>query len=294
MTTRLSIPEVPEHRFPGLAEKTTVVVGGAGGGVGTACVALLARSGASVLVIDRDAGRLAQLAESFPAAVTAVVADVTTDDGIDAVEDAIAPTPPAGLVNVVGGVTPAEVGHFLELTPQQWQHSLSTNLSYAMRTCQVVARRMAASRQPGSLVNLSVADTRGAMPWFAAYGAARSALESLTRTMAVELGPLGIRANCVAWGLIDSPRAHAGTDSDGSTERALIPLGRRGTVAEVAATVAFLMSEFGSYVTGQCIVVDGGLALRAAHYGPHHNIPEFLESRPTRARLRETFDRMTL
>lgn len=292
MTARLSIPDVPDHRFPGLAGKTVVVVGGAGGGVGTACVALLARSGAHVLVIDRDEVRLAQLAESVPA-VTAVVADVTTQDGIDTLDEAAASNPPVALVNVVGGVAPADVAHFLELTQQQWQHCLSANLTYAMRTCQIVARRMVAARKQGSLVNLSVTDSRLAMPWFAAYGAARGGLESLTRTMAVELGPLGIRANCVAWGLINSPRAHAGTVSDGTTERALIPLGRRGTVAEVAAVVAFLLSELGSYVTGQCIAVDGGLALRASHYGPHNYIPEFLESEPTRARLRETFDRMT-
>lgn len=185
------------------------------------------------------------------------------------------------------------MGHFLDVTPRQWQHSLDLNLTYAMRTCQIVARRMAMTGQGGALVNLSVADARHAMPWFAPYGAARSGLEALTRTMAVELGPLGIRANSVAWGLINSPRAHEGAGSDGSRERDLIPLGRRGAVAEVAATVLFLLSELGSYVTGQCVVVDGGLSLRQSHYGPHDNVPEFLESQPARARLRSTFRRIT-
>jgi NAD(P)-dependent dehydrogenase (short-subunit alcohol dehydrogenase family) len=292
MTAPLSVPEVPDHCFPHLAGKTAVVVGGAGGGVGTACVALLARSGAHVVVADRDAVRTEQLAARFPQTVATVIADVTTDQGIDAIDRAISARSPWALVNVVGGVSPDEVGHFLDLTTAQWQRSLEVNLTYAMRTCQVVARRMSAARQTGSIVNLSVADARQAMPWFSAYGSARSALEALTRTMAVELGPLGIRANTVAWGLIDSPRAHAGTGSDIEHERALIPLGRRGSVGEVAATVLFLLSELGGYITGQCLAVDGGLSLRSSHYGPYDNIPEFFESEPARARLRSTFERI--
>ena len=292
MTAPLTVPEVPDHCFPGLAGKTAVVIGGASGGVGTACVALLARSGAHVVVVDRDAGRLEQLAACFPEMVTTVTADVTTDQGIDGVDRGISAMSPCALVNVVGGVTPGAVGHFLDLTAVQWQRSLEVNLTYAMRTCQIVARRMSAARQSGSIVNLSVADARHAMPWFSSYGAARSALEALTRTMAVELGPLGIRANTVAWGLINSPRAHAGSGSDIEQERALIPLGRRGSVGEVAATVLFLLSELGSYITGQCLVVDGGLSLRPSHYGPNHSIPVFLESEPTRERLRSAFERL--
>ncbi|MEU6419615.1 SDR family NAD(P)-dependent oxidoreductase [Streptomyces spiralis] len=292
MTPSLPVPEVPDHRFPGLSGRTAVVVGGAGGGVGTACVALLVRSGAQVVVVDRDTGRTAQLAARYPEAVTAVVADVTTDKGIEEVGRAVAATSPCALVNVVGGVAPDEVGHFLDLTPAQWQHSLDTNLTYVMRTCQVVARRMSEARRPGSIVNLSVADARLAMPWFSFYGAARSGVEALTRTMAVELGPLGIRANTVAWGLVNSPRAHSGTGSDTDREQALIPLGRRGAVGEVAATVLFLLSGLGTYITGQCVVVDGGLSLRQSHYGPYHNIPEFLESEPARTRLRSVFERL--
>jgi NAD(P)-dependent dehydrogenase (short-subunit alcohol dehydrogenase family) len=256
-------------------------------------VALLARSGGHVVVADRDAARLEQLAARFPEVVTTVTADVTTDQGIDGVDRVVSAMSPRALVNVVGGVTPDEVGHFLDLTAAQWQRSLEANLTYAMRTCQIVARRMSAARRTGSIVNLSVADARHAMPWFSFYGTARSALEALTRTMAVELGPLGIRANTVAWGLINSPRAHAGTGSDTERERALIPLGRRGSVGEVAATVLFLLSELGGYITGQCVVVDGGLSLRSSHYGPNHSIPAFLESEPTRERLQSTFERLT-
>ncbi|WP_157360571.1 SDR family NAD(P)-dependent oxidoreductase [Amycolatopsis thermoflava] len=288
--TPLPIPPVPDHCFPGLAGQTSVV-GGAGGGVGTAVVAMLVRSGARVLVADKAADRLAQLEDRF-AEVTGVRADITTDEGIGDLERAIAATTVHSLVNVVGGVTPDDIGHFLDLTPDQWRHSLGLNLEYAVRTCQIAARRMAVGRG-GALVNLSVAGARRAMPWFSPYGAARSALEAVTRTMAVELGPFGIRANSVAWGLVDSPRAHSGAGSDGRLERDLIPLGRRGAVAEVAATVMFLLSDLSSYTTGQNLAVDGGLSLRGATDGPHDNIPAFLEHEPTRRKLRDTFERTT-
>lgn len=278
------------HRFPGLDGSLAVVVGGAGGGVGTSCVELLVGSGAHVLAVDHHAERLVALAGRLHGSVTPVRADVTTDEGLEALDHAVAANPPAALVNVVGGVTPDGVSHFLDTTPQQWQDSLQQNLTYAMRTCQVVARRMALAGAAGSVVNMSIADAQRAMPWFSSYGAARSGLEGLTRTMAVELGPLGIRANTVAWGLINSPRAHAGTGLDGRRERELIPLGRRGLVDEVAGAVLFLLSELGRYVTGQCLVVDGGLSLRMGHYRPTDNLPEFLESSSARERLRTTFD----
>ena len=254
---------------------------------------MLAYSGAHILVVDRAAERLRQLTALLPAAVTGVLADITSDDGIAAFERHAVDVDLHALVNVVGGVTPDHVGHFLDLTPGQWRHGFDLNLEYAVRTCQIAARRMIAAGNGGSLVNLSVADARSAMPWFSIYGAARSALEAATRTMAVELGPMGIRANSVAWGLIDSPRAHSGEGSDRAAERDLIPMGRRGRVAEVASLVVFLISSLSSYVTGQTIAVDGGLSLRAAHYGPLRNIPEFLEHEPTRQALRETFDRFS-
>ncbi|MGW5385736.1 SDR family NAD(P)-dependent oxidoreductase [Nocardia sp. NPDC003963] len=282
---QIPIPDVPELHFADLADRTIVVVGGAGGGVGTACVSLLARNDAHVLLVDRDGAAARQVAARIAGSITVVVADVATDEGIELLRTALKQVRPSGFIHVVGGVRAGEVAHFLDVTAGQWRQSIGTNLTCAMQAGQATARRIAETGQPGAIVNLSVADARFAMPWFAPYGAARAGLEALTRTMAVELGPLRIRANCVSWGLIDSPRAHSGASSDGSAERDLIPLGRRGAVGEVAAAVMFLLSDASAYITGQSISVDGGLTLRLSHYGPRHNLPEFLESEPERARL---------
>ncbi|MEU1520992.1 SDR family oxidoreductase [Nocardia rhamnosiphila] len=282
---QIPIPDIPDLRFAGLADQTIVVVGGAGGGVGTACVSLLARNGAHVLLVDRDGAAARQVASRIAGSIAVVVADVATDGGIELLRTTLQQVRPSGFIHVVGGVKTGEVAHFLDITAEQWRQSIETNLTCAMQAGQATAQRMAETGQPGAIVNLSVADARFAMPWFAPYGAARAGLEALTRTMAVELGPLRIRANCVCWGLIDSPRAHAGARSDGSAEHDLIPLGRRGTVGEVAATALFLLSDASAYITGQSISVDGGLTLRLSHYGPRHNLPEFLESEPERTRL---------
>ncbi|MFC5950426.1 SDR family NAD(P)-dependent oxidoreductase [Pseudonocardia lutea] len=284
-------PAVPDVVLPGLAGRDVLVVGAASGGVGTATTAMLVRSGARVVAVDRAEDRLAALVARHPG-TTPVVADVLTAEGTAAVQRAVAAADLAGLVNVVGGVTPGDIGHVLELTADQWRQGWELNAGYALETCRLAARRMVRTGRGGVLVNLSVADARRAMPWFAPYGSARSALESATRTMAVELGPFGIRANTVAWGLIDSPRAHSGAGSDGTRERDLIPLGRRGGVGDVASAVLYLLSDLAAYVTGQTVVVDGGQSLRAAHDGPRHNIPEFLELAGARAALRATIDRI--
>ncbi|MDF3308217.1 SDR family NAD(P)-dependent oxidoreductase [Rhodococcus sp. T2V] len=291
MTFRL--PPVPDFAFPGFTDSCAVVVGGASGGVGSAMVRLLLRAGSAVIVVDRDEQRSKQLAAALGhnESLRTVLTDITTEGGIRDLEAALARPgrPVRHLVNVVGGVTGDDIGHFLHLDSDQWGRALATNVTYALRTSQTVARHMVAERR-GSIVNLSVADADRAMPWFAFYGATRSALDSLTRTMAVELGPFGVRANTVSWGLISSPRMHPARTSEGNRERDVIPLGRRGLVADVAGAAMFMLSDLAQYVTGQDLAVDGGLSLCGPQYEHTENIPVFLESEPARNVLRGQFD----
>jgi NAD(P)-dependent dehydrogenase (short-subunit alcohol dehydrogenase family) len=287
------LPPVPDFAFPGFADSCAVVVGGASGGVGSALVRLLLRAGSAVIVVDRDEKRSEELAAAVghTESLRSVLTDITTEGGIRDLESVLdrPGRPVRHLVNVVGGVTGDEIGHFLHLDSDQWGRALATNVTYALRTSQTVARHMVDERR-GSIVNLSVADAERAMPWFSYYGATRSALDSLTRTMAVELGPFGVRANTVSWGLINSPRMHPARTSERNRERDVIPLGRRGLVADVACAAMFLLSDLAQYVTGQNLAVDGGLSLCGPQYEHTENIPVFLESEPARKMLRGQFD----
>ncbi|MEN0139380.1 MAG: SDR family oxidoreductase [Rhodococcus sp. (in: high G+C Gram-positive bacteria)] len=295
MTAKFALPPVPEFAFPGFTDSCAVVVGGASGGVGSAMVQLLLRAGSAVIMVDRDEERSGMLtaAVGHDESLLPVLTDITTEDGIRDLESALdrADRPVRHLDNVVGGVSGDDVGHILHLGADQWTRALTTNVTYALRTSQVVARRMVQERR-GSIVNLSVAETDRAMPWFAFYGATRSALDSLTRTMAVELGPFGVRANTVSWGLINSPRMHPAHTSEGNRERDVIPLGRRGLVADVACAAMFMLSDLAQYVTGQNLEVDGGLSLCGPHYEHTEKIPVFLESESARDGLRRQFDRI--
>ncbi|RYE44692.1 MAG: SDR family oxidoreductase [Hyphomicrobiales bacterium] len=290
---KFELPPVPEFAFPGFADSCAVVIGGASGGVGSAMVQLLLHAGSSVIMVDHDEERSGDLAAALghDVRLLPVLTDITTENGIRDLESALdrADRPVRHLVNVVGGVSRDDIGHFLHLGADQWTRALATNVTYALRTSQTVARRMIDGKR-ASIVNLSVTDADRSMPWFSFYGATRSALDSLTRTMAVELGPFGVRANTVSWGLIKSPRMHPARTSEGNRERDIIPLGRRGLVADVASAAMFMLSDLALYVTGQNLAVDGGLSLCGPHYEHTENIPVFLESEPARDALAGQWD----
>lgn len=273
--------------LPGLAGKSVVVVGG----VGSAVVRTLLASEAKVIVVDRDSDRSSALVEAAGggSVLTTIQADVTLPAGLQAVTHGLdACGRVDGLVNVVGGVDAGGIGHFLDQDASQWRETLERNALYAVQTCQIVARRLVRTGG-GSLVNLSFIDGARAAPWFAAYGSARSALDAATRTMAVELGPFNIRANTVSWGLVNSPRMHPDETRMRDEERSRIPVGRRGDAAEVAHAVAFLVSDLASYITGQNIMVDGGLSLKGAHYQGQGNLPAFVQSPDVARRLSTRF-----
>lgn len=284
-------------QFPGLAHKAVMVVGAASGGIGGATCDLLVDSGARVLAVDRDGDRLDELAHRIQARggeVINVEADVTTERGLDDVDSRVREVESSIVagVNVVGGVSGSDWGHFLEVSPQQWSSSIEVNLTQVFRVSQILGRAMARQGRGGSIVNLSAIVALGGAPWWSPYGATRAGVLALTRTMAVELGPLGIRANAVIPGIVSTPRAHGGPP-DPPAERATVPLGRRGVPAEVASVVAFLVSDWSSYLTGQVIVVDGGMSSRRTFYAGEQNIPVFLESEDIRDEMRRAFHRVT-
>ena len=283
-----------------LSGRAYVVGGAGGGGIGTAIAALLAEAGATVIAIDRtELGR-----DTARAALGAVggehlvlEADLTDAASVEAALDQSKGGPMLhGAVNVVGGMLPHHWTALTDpLTPDSFDDVMRFNLKPALITATVVARRIAAHGQGGSIVNIASAAGVASMAYGAGYGAAKAALINLTRSMAVEWGRFQLRVNAVAPGTIRTKklgraRFDQATPGAGESEemrrltRAVIPLGRRGESEDVAGAVLYLLSDLAGYVTGQTIVIDGG-ALARAPYNDGDNLPVFVTDAALRARL---------
>jgi NAD(P)-dependent dehydrogenase (short-subunit alcohol dehydrogenase family) len=149
---------------------------------------------------------------------------------------------------------------------------------------QVTAEHLSAAGRGGAMVSVSAATALASSPFHALYGAAKAALVALTRTEAVEWGPMGIRVNTVAPGAVET-RPAADPDEVARWERAAIPLGRRVQPIEIAAAALFLLSDLASAVTGQTLVLDGGALAKPAFFDAD-NVPVFVTDPALRARMR--------
>jgi NAD(P)-dependent dehydrogenase (short-subunit alcohol dehydrogenase family) len=247
---------------PDLTGRCAIVVGGGGGGIGTSMVRALAQLGADVGAISYVEEHAVQTQADVTAegrrCFTRVI-DVTDEDALrTAMGDLIAELGEVRhLVNVVGGSLVDDWFKIEDLPSSAFDRILSRNLRYALVACQEVARPLLASGVPGSFVNISSISARGTS-LLAAYGASKAGLESLSRTMALEWGPSGIRINLVAPGTIKTPRA--GQDDLPEAVRS-IPLRRRGTPDEIAQAAMFLLSDSAGYITGQTLIADGGTSI---------------------------------
>ncbi len=264
--------------------RVALVVGGGGGGIGTAMVETLARAGADVGVItyvQDHADDSRQRIEALGGRCSVAVADVTDEAALVGAIDEIAGS--LGrirhLVNVVGGALVDDWHRTAEYDLGAFDRIVARNLRYAVASCREVARPLLEAGAPGSMVNISSIAARGT-PLLAAYGAAKAGLESFSRTMALEWGPRGVRVNLVAPGTIKTPRA--GQSDLADTATASIPLARRGDPSDIANAALFLLSDLASYITGQTIAVDGGSSLGARG---GDRLPDFVTNPAVRARF---------
>lgn len=236
---------------------------GASGAIGSEIARSLGRAGATVLVhYNSNAAAAAALCaeiESLGATAQAFAADLSTESGAS---ELFAELGAAGhgvhiLVNNAG-IT--RDGLLARMREDAWQAVLETNLSSAYRTSRAALRAMVRARW-GRIINISSVAGISGNPGQTNYSAAKAGLIGFTRALAREVGARSITVNAVAPGFIESPMAAAAGEQVLEQVRALIPLGRLGEPAEVAAAVRFLASEKASYITGQVLVVDGGLAM---------------------------------
>ena len=166
------------------------------------------------------------------------------------------------LVNNAGTGDPT--GDFLELSYEEWRRVLDTNLDGAFLCGQRAARRMVEAENGGRIVNITSVHEHIPRVGASAYSASKAGLGLLTKVMAMELAPHGIRVNAIAPGEIATPMTGAEDTDPRTIARPNLPLGRPGHAREIASWVAFLASEKASYATGASFVVDGGLMLMAA------------------------------
>lgn len=255
-----------------------IVAGAAGGGLGTAVTRQAAESGATIIGVSRRKENLDEhlgpmIAEGL--SVISLVADIETDEGVAAVMSQVGNTEGDlyGLVTVVGGGPPASWGPATTLSRENWNALFSTNLGSMFFISQAVAAALKSAGKPGSIVAISSITGVGNMPYNVAYGAAKSAVLSVVRTMGLELADTGIRVNAIAPGAMVSPASLLPPDP--GLERQAIPMGRKAELSEVAGSVMFLLSETSAYMTGQCLVLDGGISLKWSHLGDD-NTPKLI------------------
>lgn len=243
--------------------RRTVLVTGGSRGIGAACVSAFARAGWSVVFLYR---RAEEAAESLCARlrgegldVSCRRCDVSRRDEVFRTVDDLMRTYHRfdALVNNAGV---AHIGLFTDMTEEQWDALFAVNLKGAFNVTQAVLPGMI-SQGSGAIVNVSSMWGEVGASCEVAYSAAKAALIGMTKALAKEVGPSGVRVNCVSPGVIDTDMNAELTEADLAALAEETPLGRIGRAEEVAEAALYLCGEGASFITGQVLGVSGGLVV---------------------------------
>lgn len=239
-----------------------VLITGGGSGIGRAVCLAFAREGANVVVVDmhlEGAEATAHEAEKESSKALALKVDVTDPGAVRAmVKLAIAEL---GYIDIlVNSAGIREIVPFLQLTFEEWQRVIATNITGTFLCSQLVAKHLVERGRGGKIVNVSSVSGLMALPNRAAYVSSKHAVAGLTKEMAMELGPKNIQVNAVAPGTIETPlTAFLFADARSAASlRDSFPAGRWGQPEEVASLILFLASEEAEFITGAIIPIDGG------------------------------------
>ena len=237
------------------------VVTGGGGGLGRAIARRLAQDGAAVAIVDINAESAQAVASDLrkdDRQALSYQCDVTQRSQVRAALATVVAK--WGKISIL--VNNAGIGQrasFLEISDDMWQQVLGVNLTAAFIVAQETAREMVRN-DGGSIINVASAAARMAHSEQAAYSVSKAGVEALTRVMAFELAPSGIRVNAIAPGTIATEFLSGMLTEEARAERVRrIPMGRLGTPEDVAGVVSFLASRDSGYMTGCVLPIDGGL-----------------------------------
>lgn len=236
------------------------LVTGGGNGLGEAIARRIGTDGTRVVVLDRDGDAAARVAASLPDA-TSIGGDVTDADAMSAAFDSIGDAPDVVVCNA--GIV--RFGPLLTLPLEMWRAVLEVNLTGTFIVAREAANRLVAAERPGSITAITSMNGVAPGPNAGSYGASKAALIRLAQQMAIEWGPHGIRVNTVAPGMIDGGMSTEifADPKFREIRTSKVPLGRLGTAEDIAEAVYWLSSEGASYVSGQTILVDGGVTMTA-------------------------------
>jgi NAD(P)-dependent dehydrogenase (short-subunit alcohol dehydrogenase family) len=247
--------------LPDFQGKVGLVTGGATG-IGLACARAVVEGGGRVMLAARRREVLEEVARDLGSSAAFVECDVTSDASVDA---AIAATTErfGSLDCAVNSAGMGMAGPITGQATETWAMTLDTNLTGVMRCVRAEARAMKKSGG-GSIVNISSIAATLTHKWMSAYCVSKAGVNMLTRCAADELGQFNIRVNAVMPSLVETELAVTLTSSEAAIAeyKRLMPLARVGVPSDVGGFVAFLLSDAASWITGQCIGVDGGHTIR--------------------------------
>jgi 3-oxoacyl-[acyl-carrier protein] reductase len=259
-------PESREAEVRGTRGRSTALVTGANTGIGKVIVAKLAGAGYDVAVNFKDdpagAEKIAHdLQRQGGCRALSVYADVGNRTEVEAMFQTVLDR--FGRLDALVNNAGVQVWKpLLEVEESEWDLVIDTNLKGCFLCTQCAARHMKASGS-GAIVNIGSGCSKVPFPNLSAYTASKGGIEMLTRCAAVELGPLGIRVNCVAPGAIETERTKREMAEFSNSWAAITPLRRIGTPEDVASAVEFLLSDAASFINGQTVWVDGGVFTQA-------------------------------
>jgi 3-oxoacyl-[acyl-carrier protein] reductase len=256
--------DTDERAWPGrFAGKRAIVTGGASG-IGEATAARFLREGADVLVFDIDADALERCGERLAPATAAGGGRLVRHRGDAAAPDDVASMLERALAELgaidilVSNAGIAYEEPFLDISLDHWTRTIDVNLTSMFLVCQEVARHMVGR---GGGVILLTSSTNGLVgeDKYAHYNASKGGVTLLTKSLAIELGPHGVRVNAVCPGYIVTPLAESIDDADFMAAYAeMLPLRHLGKPGDVAGAFAFLASDDAAFITGETLVIDGG------------------------------------
>lgn len=239
--------------------KKIAIVTGGGSGIGLAITEKLCKAGIHCIIIGRDENKLAKAKKKLGANCDALAFDLNEMAGIPALVAHIAKQ--YGRIDILinnAGINMKK--ELVEVTDDDFQRILGTNVNAMFALSREVVKKMI-PKKSGVLLNISSMASQYGIPKVIAYTASKSAIEGMTRAMAVELSPMGIRVNCIAPGFIATDMSAKALNNDPERKQKAMgrtPMGYMGDPADIGDAALFLVSDASKYITGTVLPVDGG------------------------------------